>query len=88
MEKIHEKVDVVAVYDTTRKSNMPIKPMKIKWRGRVYLINKFDYYNKVRAGRELLHIFSVANDTMFFKLELNADTLSWQLLETYDAAGT
>ena len=82
---VNEKVTVISIYDCERGSVMPVK---LKWRGHIYRINKLGFHHKVRQGRTLLHVFSVANESMFFKLILDTDTLSWSLQETYDTAGT
>ncbi len=80
-EVINERVSVITIYDAFRGSVMPAR---LRWRGREYRINKLGYHHKVRSGRTLIHVFSVANDTTAFKLELNTDNLMWILQEVYD----
>jgi hypothetical protein len=83
--KVNEKVTVITIYDNIRGSVMPVK---MKWRGQVYRINTLDYHNKFWEGRTRIHVYSVANETMYFKLKLDSETLHWTLEEVYDAAGT
>ena len=80
-EMINEKVSVVSVYDRSAGITMP---KKIKWQGRVYPIEKLGYHHKVREGRKLLHIFSVCNDALAFRLRLDTETLGWTLEEVSD----
>lgn len=80
-EIINERVSVVTVYDSSKGVVMPVK---LKWAGREYKLEKLGYRHKVRQGRVLLHIFSVANDTLAFKLEFNTENLHWVLQEVYD----
>ncbi len=56
-------------------------PWVIHWRGNRYLITKVGFHHVVREGRTLLHVFSVTDGITFFKLQLNAETLLWKLLE-------
>lgn len=82
---INEKVTVISISDFERGSVMPVK---LKWRGNVYRIDTLDYHNKFWDGRTRIHVYSVANETMYFKLRLDTETLQWTLEEIYDAAGS
>lgn len=59
-------------------------PKKVLFEGREHLITKLGYHHVFRAGRTLFHVFSVASKTMFFRLVLNTETLSWTLEEVAD----
>lgn len=80
-ELIGEKVSVLMLYD--RMSGL-VMPQKLKWQGRVYAIDTIGYHHKVKEGKTLLHIFSVANKTLAFRLSFNTDNLHWTLEEVSD----
>jgi len=80
-EKINEKISVVTVFDREKRTVMP---QKIKWQGRIYIIDKIGYHHKVKQGKKLLHIFSVSNNSLAFRLELDTETLFWTLQEVSD----
>ena len=80
-EKINEKISVVTVFDREKRI---VLPKKIKWQGRVYTIDKIGYHPKVKQGKKLLHIFSVSNNSLAFRLELDTETLFWTLQEVSD----
>ena len=48
------------------------------------VITKLGFHHTVRVGRVLHHIFSVATESMFFRLNLDTETLSWTLEEVSD----
>ena len=79
---INERVGVVSVYN---EKNGFVLPRKIRWRGREYRIEKLGYHHRVREGKTLLHVFSVASDSAAFRLKLDTDTLHWTLEEMYDS---
>lgn len=58
------------------------RPTSLLWRGRRYAITQVGLHHTTHDGRTLLHIFSVSDGTTAFKLALNAEALSWKLLET------
>ncbi len=76
-----EKVSVLSVYNHQKGG---FAPRKIRWKDRIYQITQVGYHHKVRLGRTMLHVFSVCNDAMAFKLHFNADTLEWVLEEVSD----
>ncbi len=59
-------------------------PRKVLFEGKEYLIKKLGYHHVYREGRTLFHVFSVASSTMFFRLVLNTEDLSWVLEEVAD----
>ena len=77
-ETIHEKVSVITVYNREKKS---VLPWRLKWQGRVYTIRKLGFHHTVHAGRVLHHIFSVTDGSMFFRLDLDTESLTWTLEE-------
>jgi hypothetical protein len=80
-EAIHQQVSVVAIYHMTKGVVMP---WRVKWSGRTYNITKLGYHHKIKDGRYVHHIFSVASDTLYFKLMLDTETLHWWLEEVSD----
>lgn len=80
-EVIDEQVSVNLLYNHLKRS---ASPTSLYWRGRRYTITQVGLHHTVREGRTLLHIFSVTDGTSAFKLELNAETLLWRLLEIDD----
>lgn len=81
LEKIHERVSVVAVYQR-EKDKVVIH--KLRWNGREYKITQLGYHHKVRAGRNIFHIFHVNNDAISFKLQFDTENLTWHVLEVSD----
>ena len=81
IEKISAPVTVGVVYDhKTRK----VLPSYVIWEGKAHKINKVGLHHTFRQGRTLFHVFSVATPTLFLRLVLNTDNLSWRLEEISD----
>ena len=59
-------------------------PKKVLFEGNEHLIKKVGFHHCYRDGRTLYHVFSVASDSMFFRLVLNTETLGWMLEEIAD----
>jgi len=80
-EIINEKVSVIMTYN---QRNGLVKPEKIKWQGRIHTIETIGYHHKFHEGKKLIHIFSVADRCLAFRLRFDSDTLHWTLEEISD----
>lgn len=81
IQKVNVPISVTSHYDhKTRK----IVVVSVLWEGRDYPIVKLGLHHTYRSGRTLYHVFSVASETIFFRLVLNTDTLHWTLEEIAD----
>ncbi len=80
-ETLHEKISVNLVFDCETKR---VTPKHLKWHGRPYTITQVGLHHTYRSGRTLFHVFSVSDGTMFFRLELDTETLHWLLTEVSD----
>lgn len=81
MTYINEPIAVLALCDPAR----GMIPKKIRWRQRVYDITTIGYHHRFKQGTTLVHIFSVANDTLAFRLQYDTETLRWMLEQITDA---
>lgn len=78
-EGLDEAVSVLSGYNKAGK----FRPLIVTWNGMDYRLGKVDFYHKTKAGTTALHHFSVAdkNQTVYFKLRLDAVSLQWTLQE-------
>lgn len=74
-------VSVISIFD--HKTRL-VKPLRVLFEGRAYEIIKIGYHHTYRTGRVLYHVFSVASDTLFFRLNLDTESLFWTLEEISD----
>ena len=80
-ETLREKVSVSLVFDS--RTNRVI-PTHLRRQGRLHTITQVGFHHTYRTGHTLIHVFSVTDGTMFFRLELNTETLHWCLSEVSD----
>ncbi len=62
-------------------------PWVVHWRGRRYTITKIGLHHLLREGSILIHMFTVSDGTMAFRLRFDTQTLGWKLLEVDDGSG-
>ncbi len=80
-EPINEKVSVISKYDMKLGK---VSPIRIRWNEREYIVKHLDYYERRKKGRVIYHIFHVASESMYFRLQCDPETLFWTLLNASD----
>ena len=81
IEKINEKVSVNLVYNATQGI---VLPSHLKWKNKVYRIQKVGLHYTLYQGNTLMHMFSVCDAHHYFLLSLDTKTLHWRLEEVAD----
>ena len=81
LENLHEKIDVIAVFNRT---GDVVSIYKLKWQNHVYKVDKLAYLYKRREGRNINHVFHVSNAALHFKLSFDTEFLTWWLEEVSD----
>lgn len=84
-ERINQRISVVALFGDTYQD---VRPFKIKWNGRVYVISQIGYVHKYKEGKTLFHVFSATDGVNFFELLFNTDELSWLIGRVADNEAT
>ena len=63
---------------------MSDRPHWVKWKTRVYRVDRVGFHHSFWQGRTLIHIFSVIAGQTFLKLSFNSESLAWKLEEIDD----
>lgn len=81
LEIINQRIDVITIY---RSMGNKVIPYKLRWNGKNYLIKKIGYHHREKRGKVMHHVFSVASDSLDFRLRHDPETLTWTLEEVSD----
>ena len=81
IETIDEPVSVELIFNS---STSEVFPHLLRWRGRIYTIKTVGLHHRVKNGSTLLHVFSVSDGNLFFRLVLDTQSLHWKLTEVAD----
>ena len=81
IQHIDSPVSVKLFFDSTKRK---VYPEEVIWNKRTYPIVKFGLHHSFKEGKVLYHVFSVASNTLFFKLVLNTENLHWHLEQIAD----
>ncbi len=60
------------------------EPKIFVWRRRKYWVKQIGLHHTYRQGRKLMHVYSLIANNLFFRLELDSESLDWKLTEIAD----
>lgn len=81
IQRISEPVSVITTFDAGERK---VRPVELTWSRRTYPVSQVGLRHTYKDGNTRHHIFSVVANDLFFRLNLNADTLHWTLEEVSD----
>lgn len=81
IQRISEPVTVTTTFDATTRTT---RPVELTWSRQSYAVNRIGLRHSYREGTTRHHVFSVVAGDLFFRLDLNAETLNWTLEEVSD----
>lgn len=76
-EDINEPVSVITIFDASKGKTIPTK---VKWKNRTYIITETGFHHIKKKGETIHHLYSVISVDLFLLLDLNTDTLEWELV--------
>lgn len=81
IQRLTEPVSVVTSYNATTRT---VRPISLEWSRRTYPVTQVGLRHTYRDGTTRHHVFSVVGGSLFFRLNLDTETLHWTLEEVSD----
>lgn len=77
---INERVDVVAVFRKRGGIASLCMPAKICYRGQEIIMTELGLRHPTTAGKRMVHVFDMTDGTNDYRLEFDAEGLTWTLV--------
>lgn len=81
-EKVKEPVRVLAGFDR-QQGRIKVRPYLLDWRGKRYPVETMGLHHPARRGNHYFHVFEFSSGNTKFMVELDTETLGWELTEVY-----
>ncbi len=78
--EINERVDMVVLYKKHGDISTLALPYKMKWKGREITFTQLGMRHPTAKGKRMIHIFDVSDGTDDYRLEFDAERLTWNLI--------
>lgn len=81
IQQIDAPISVQLSFNHQKRQTVPVR---LSWEGREYRVTKVGLHHTYREGRTLHHIYSVQTERLFFRLNLDTETLFWRVEQIAD----
>lgn len=80
VEEINERVDVAVTYQKDGDITTSAFPRKMIHRGRDITFTKLGMRHPTEQGKRMIHVFDMSDGTNDYRLEFDAERLTWTLV--------
>jgi hypothetical protein len=77
---IDKRVDVVVIYRQASGTDGTAMPYKMRYQGQDVIFTKMGLRHPTAQGKRMVHVFDVSDGINDFRLEHDAERLTWTLM--------
>lgn len=77
---VNERVDVAVVFKRQGDISSACMPHKMRWRGQEIELTELALRHPTVQGKRMLHVFHVSDGANGYRLEFDAESLTWTLV--------
>jgi hypothetical protein len=77
--EINSRVKVIAAFRPDADIGRAVVPARMLYRGREITFTKLGLYHPTTQGRRMIHVFDMSDGASDYRLEFDAERLSWTL---------
>lgn len=77
---INKRVDVVVVYRQAGEGVAAVMPYKMRYQGQDIVFTALGMRHPTAQGKRMVHVFDVSDDMNDYRLEHDAERLTWTLV--------
>jgi hypothetical protein len=78
--KINERIEVAAVFRKQGDFASLCMPCKMRYKNIEIVITEIGMRHPTKAGRRMIHVFDVTDGVNDYRIEFDAEALSWTLM--------
>ena len=80
IEEINERVDVVLIFHADFSERAVCVPWKMRYRGREIIFTRLGMRHPTEKGKRMIHVFNMSDGVNDYRIELDAERLTWTLV--------
>lgn len=79
-EEINERVDIVPIFKAHSNEQTICVPWKMRYKGQEIEFTKLGMRHPTEKGKRMIHAFNVSDGTNDYRIEFDAERLTWTLI--------
>jgi hypothetical protein len=85
---VNQEVSIVAYYFKNGLRRLKCFPKKMEYRGRIIEFIETGLRHPTKKGQRMIHVFDMTDGTADYRLEFDAEALTWTLVAISDISET
>jgi hypothetical protein len=85
---INERIDVVTVFHRQGDISSLCVPCRMRWRGQDIELTELALRHPTVQGKRMIHVFHVSDGANNYRLEFDAEGLTWTLVTILEGANS
>jgi len=85
--KVDARVEVAAVFHSGRNAQPICLPVKMKYKNREIIFTTLGMRHPTASGRRMIHVFDMSDGVNDYRLEFDAEALTWRLMAMLEGSG-
>lgn len=77
---INERVDIVPIFYAQASEKMLCIPWKMKYRSQEIIFTVFGMRHPTAKGKRMIHVFDMSDGVNDYRIEFDAEGLTWTLI--------
>lgn len=82
---VNQRVEVIALYKKASDASKSCLPWKMRYQNRDILFTKLCLRHPTAQGKRMIHVFDMTDGVNDYRLEFDAEALSWTLVAVIEA---
>lgn len=78
--QVNERVDVVPIFKASASERLLCAPWKMRYHGQEIEFTVFGMRHDTSKGKRMIHVFEMSDGTNDYRLEFDAEHLTWELV--------
>ncbi|OGL35264.1 hypothetical protein A3F65_01335 [Candidatus Saccharibacteria bacterium RIFCSPHIGHO2_12_FULL_47_16b] len=84
--EINKEVSIVAYYFKQGTKRLRCFPKKMEWSGKTVIFTEQGLRHPTKKGQRMIHVFDMTDGSADYRLEFDAEQLTWTLVYVADQA--
>lgn len=84
---LDERVDVAVIFKKNGEAHLNCVPSKMRYGSRDIIFTQLAFRHPTAKGRRMIHVFDVSDGANDYRLEFDAEALTWKLTAILEGEG-
>lgn len=86
MIELSDRVEIITLFKSRGESSGLVMPAKMRWKGKEIAFSELGLRHPTSKGQRMVHIFDMSDGTNDYRLEFDAEMLTWTLVSILEGS--